>query len=180
MRTILAILMILVLASPILAQEVAVDIDRVVLLTPPQGVSDTAGSRIAVYFNLPDSIQERGVLYAEIDIDLDFSGVTISGDHTMELRGYNITEDWAAETADWNSLANDIDPDYFYTHTFEMSDTSRVFMDVTMGLMAYSQGETTYYGFMLFPRKFDEWVYQIDPSIVAQIVANARLRVVFL
>jgi hypothetical protein len=166
-------------AMPVIAEEVTVNIDRVALLTPPPEEMDTESNRIAVFFEMPVEIESANVFYSEVIINLDFSGISIVGDDKVELQARNITDSWSAEDADWNGLADDIDTLSFYTYTFDMDDDTEIHLDVTMFVMDVAQGSINNYGLMLIPHKFDQWAYQIDPSIVSQIGANARLRIVY-
>ena len=179
MRTIIAIMIILAFAMPVIAEEISVDIDRIALLTPSSIDRASESSQIAVFFEMPVEVEGANVFYSEIIINLDFSSIDIVGDDKIELQARNITESWSAEDANWNSLADDIDTLSFYTYTFDMDDDTEIHLDVTMFVMDVVQGNTSNFGLMLIPHKFDQWAYQIDPSIVSQIGANARLRIVY-
>ena len=179
MRTIIPILIILVFAASVIAEEAIVDISRLTLLNPPQNENDIESSRIAVYFNLPEILDGKDIIFAEITASLDFGNIDIAGETKFELQAYNITEDWSADNPTWNTMADDIDTLSFYTYTFDMSAESAVHMDVTEFVKGIIEGDADNFGLMLIPHKLDQWAFQINRRIVSQIQEHARLRLVY-
>jgi hypothetical protein len=179
MKAIFISLTIILLSLPAIAEEITVDINRIALLTPPQRDGETESNKIALHFDVPDSLSGKHIVYAEIITDLDFSNVDSDENTSIELQAYTIGSSWTAEEADWNNLADDIDTLNYYTYTFDISSDSKVFMDVTGFIKDIVHRNRDNLGLMLIPHKFDQWAYQIDPSIVSQIGANARLRIIY-
>ena len=179
MKAIFISLAIILLSLSAIADEITVDINRIALLTPPQRDGESESNRIALHFDIPDSLSGKHIVYAEIIADLDFSNVDNNENTSIELQAYNIGSNWDTDGADWNNLADDIDTLNYYTYTFDISNESKVFMDVTGFIKDIIQGKRDNFGLMLIPHKFDQWAYQIDSSIVSQIGANARLRIVY-
>jgi hypothetical protein len=179
MKAIFISLAIVLLSLSAIADEITIDINRIALLTPPQRDSETESNRIALHFSVPDSLSGKHIVYAEIIADLDFSNVDNDKNTSIELQAYTIGSSWTAEEADWNSLADNIDTLNYYTYTFNISNESKVFMDVTGFIKGISHEDRDNFGLMLIPHKLDQWAYQIDRSIVSQIEANAQLRIVY-
>ncbi len=177
MKAIITIL-ILALSSFALSGEIIVDLDRVQLLTPDENDMETRSSQIAVYFDIPDSLDERRIVYAGLAINLDLSNLYDDGSRKIELQAYGITSDWT-EADTWNSLADDVDSLSFYTYTFEISDSSRIFMDITNYIKEVAEAGNTNFGLMLIPHKFDQWAFHVNQAVVNRIESNARVRIVF-
>jgi hypothetical protein len=178
MKTLLISLLIAFMISPVIADEITVNIDRIALLTPPQQDRESQSDRIALRFDIPDSLSGKHIVYAEIVSDLNFGNIEYDGDMNIELQAYNIGSNWDSETASWYGLADDIDSLNFYSYTFKIDGDSKIFLDVTRYVKGVAIGNHNNFGLMLIPRKLDRMVYQFDQDVFSQIEANTRLRVI--
>jgi hypothetical protein len=181
MRLLYNILLIVLLGfSPAIAGEVTVDVDRLALLEPAQDDYDSLSSRIAIHFNIPDSLEGKKVIYAELLIPLNFSNIDIVGERILELQAHNITSEWdgnAGWNAPWENAGGDIDTLSFYTYTLKMEGETSVYMDVTHFVKPIIESNTDNFGLMLIPIKHDQNVFHIYRGVYNQIANSARLKI---
>jgi len=181
MKTIIIIAIVLFAVSAY-ADDVTCELDRVALLTPSQEDPGDYGSRIAVYFDIPDTVSGTSIVYAELTCPLDFSNVEVDGELILEFQAFNITSNWT-DNADWDSpwtdAGGDIDSSTFYTYTLTMADTAHICMDVTGFVRDAVEGNATSYGMMLIPVKHDVNVYNIPQAFATVIENSAEVRIVY-
>ena len=178
MKVILVSIMILIATTIVSANDISLNVERITLLTPPVNDLSTESSRIALFFEIPDSLDSRHIVYAEIVTELDLSYLDIEGISTIELEAFNIISDWN-EGDSWNSLADNIDTLSFYSYTFETGDDSQVFMDITPFIKGITAGDNANFGLMLIPNKLDQIAFQINEGTLVQLRNNAKIKIVF-
>jgi len=171
--------MILIASSIVIADEMVIGIDQAALLTPNQDDLETVNSRIAVQFTIPDSLADKHIVYGELVLNLDFSGITYNAGTAMELQAQNITSGWTEGDADWDNLAEDIDSLSFYTYTFTMSSDANVFMDITTFIQSLVNTDGSNYGLMLVPLLSDQQVFHPDEDLIAQIKGNGSIKITY-
>ena len=180
----LKILLILTLVCSVAtAGEVIVGLDRLAFITPPPQDADEYSSRIALHFSLPDEISGSDVIYAELQIPLDFSNIQIEGALILEFQAHNITSDWTEQNADWDSPwtepGGDIDTLTFYTYTITMDGETDVFMDVTKFVRPVVENNTDNFGLMFIPVKHDLPVYHIPQGLISYFQNSAQVKIIY-
>lgn len=178
MRAIIIAMMLLMASYMANADEISADLERITMLVPDQADMETHSSQIAIYFDIPDSLSDKHIAYAELSIGLDFSSFNIVGNRTLEIEARNITDDWTTED-DWNSLADDYDTLSYYTFIFEASGNSKIYLDITKFVKGVTKNSNDNYGLMLIPHKFDQWAFHVNQNIANQIANNANVKIVF-
>ena len=180
----LNILLILTLAfSTATAGEVTVSLDRLAFIAPPPQDAGEYGSRIALHFSLPDDIAGSDIIYAELQIPLDFSNVEIEGALILEFQAHNITSDWTEQNTDWDNPwtepGGDIDTLTFYTYTITMDGETDVFMDVTKFVNPIVENNTDNFGLMFIPVKHDLPVFHIPQRLIEYFRNSAQVKVIY-
>jgi len=177
MRTIIISILMLAMCSLAIAQDsVTVNVSQIAFLTPPAGTTDTLSGRIAIQFAIPEAIEGKMIIYAEMLGSLDFSSMSLDDEAMMDLQARGIAVAWDAEDATWSNLANQMDTLNFSSDTFYMTDSTELHMDVTPFIQTIADGGQNY-GMMLIPYQFYELSVQFPQAIVNQFASNARIHI---
>ena len=181
-KTTILLILLVVMAG---AEEITVRLDRIAVLDPSQEDADNFNRRIAIHFSLPTQLDsvDADIVYAELHIPFDFSGMIIDRNATLELQAYPITTAWIDRDADWqspwSSRGGDLDTLSFYTYTINVSDGPDVFLDLTGYVKAVVEGRAENFGLMFIPNMHEQRDYDIPQNLVQQIVDSARLKIVY-
>ncbi len=181
---VLNILLILALGIVLVnADEINVDLDRVALIIPDQEDWNEFSSRIAKHFSLPDEVNGKEIIFAELYISLDFGEYEAVGDSILEIEAFDITTDWAEENTDWDTPwsdpGGDIDTLSSYTYSIMIGQSESVYMDVTRFVRSLVEDEQENFGLMLIPYKYDQPIFHIYGDIDTQIRGSAEVRLTF-
>jgi len=180
---IISLLFVILMVTSAIADKVTVDLDRVAFITPSQEDAGEYGTRIAIYFDIPEAMEGAKIVYAELNIPLDFTNADIDGEKVLEFQAFDITTDWTDENAEWDSPwtndGGDIDSTTFYTYTLTMDGETNTFLDITHFVRRMVETEASNYGLMLFPVKHDEDVFHINSSFETVIENSAQVKIVY-
>ena len=181
---VLNILLILALGvTSVFAEEITVNLDRVALILPDQEDYLEYSSRIAIHFTLPDEINSKEIIYAELYIPLNFGEFETVGDSILEIEAFDITTDWAEENTDWDSPwsdpGGDIDTLFSYTYSIMIGQSEDVYMDITRFVRNVVEEDQDNYGLMLIPFKYDQSVFHIYEGVDTQIRNSAEVRLTY-
>ena len=186
MRTIIKFtILVFLLAASAGAEEIAASIDRIAVLDPGQEDANNFNRRVAFHFSLPaqfDSVDAK-IVYAELHIPFDFSGLDIEGNSTLELQAYPITTSWIDGDANWQSpwsnRGGDLDTLSFYTYTVNIAGGTDVFLDLTEYVKAVVENHADNSGLMFIPNMHEQRNFDIPQNLVQQITDSARLKIVY-
>jgi hypothetical protein len=141
MRYLMIIIAVLALSLSAFAAEVNIGVDRCVILN---SADDSAPSKIAVSFTLPDSLMGKEIVYAELGtwLTLHHNGP----DSLFELRFYPILAEWSEGQYDYEEIEAITDSMSAGVYTIRLGDSSTFHVDLTGFIMQLSQRERTNYG----------------------------------
>lgn len=181
---VLNILLILALGvTSVFAEEITVNLDQVALILPDQEDYLEYSSRIAIHFTLPDEINSKEIIYAELYIPLNFGEFETVGDSLLEIEAFDITTDWNEKNTDWDSPwsdpGGDIDTLSSYTYSIMIGQSEDVYMDITRFVRSLVEDEQENFGLMLIPYKYDQPIFHIYGDIDTQIRGSAEMRLTF-
>ena len=129
-----------------------------------------------------DSVDAQ-IVYAELHIPFDFTGMIIDRNATLELQAYPITTSWIDGDANWQSpwstCGGDLDTLSFYTYTLNYAGDTDVFLDLTEYVKSVIEGGAENLGLMFIPNMHEQRDYDIPQNLVQQIVDSARLKIVY-
>lgn len=142
MRYLIAILTVLVLSIGVFGAEVNLNLDRCIILN--DNTDNSAPSKIAIHFNLPDSLIGKEMIYAELSgwLALHSDGT----DSLFELRFYPFLSEMPQEEPDYQDLEAITDSMSCGVYTIRLGDSSAFHVDITSFLMKLSNRENTNYG----------------------------------
>jgi hypothetical protein len=176
----------LVIALPLICagEQVSVNLDRIAVITPNSNNASTQNTLAAIHFSMPRIPDSSRIIYAEIIIPLDFSGMRINGDSILEFLAYPIAHEWTPESNwndPWTTRGNDLDTlsSYSFSITMGNRDRSKVYLDVTPFVQETKANVRQNFGLMLFPQQTSEMAFHLPQSIIQQIANSAVLRITY-
>lgn len=141
MRCLFVIVAVLALSWGATAAEINIGVDRCVILN---SADDSAPSKIAVSFTLPDSLMGKEIVYAELGtwLTLHHDGP----DSLFELRFYPLSSEWSEGQYDYEDIEAITDSMSAGVYTIRLGDSSTFHVDLTNFVMQLAQRGRTNYG----------------------------------
>ena len=172
MRTILTILWILSHSSVAIADETSTTFDRCVVLNDSE--NQTAESKLAIYFDLPESVDETEVIYVEIEFDLTLQAP--QGSSIFELRAYPLLSNWTEQSIEYDALTDSLS---YGSYTISIGDQDDFHIDITEFVREIVEEERTNYGLMFDADLLGDSYIRVPANTGNAIKTNAVVNIIY-
>jgi hypothetical protein len=176
-KTVLALFVTLILllyASPGFSDnKVDIQVSNVSIISP--GI-DTVSSRLLFKFDLPASLSDKRIDYAEV---VFYAKIDTLSRHSVLFAGYPVTTDWIKTTATWSNPwtknGSDFNDSLYEIGMIKAKGDGKVRFDITRLVERWQQGSIPNYGIIIIPleegRKIKGLMHPSDlpPGIFAKV-----------
>jgi hypothetical protein len=152
--------------------KVEISISDASLIAPD---SDSLSSRLLFKFDLPSSLSDKRIDFAEVDF---YTKVDSSSTHSVMLAAYPLTMDWNKSNASWsNPWANrggDYNDSLCEIGMVKSSSEERVRLDITRLVERWQKQSMNNYGLIVFPLETDRKIVSLvnHPSFGTNVYAK--------
>ena len=175
MRSLIIISIILTIAIPAVAAEISVGLDRCVILNAEN--DDTAESKFAFSFTLPDEIANKEIIYSEVFVPLAVQNPD-SGSH-YEFILFPLTLNWSENEIDYESSGAITDSLSVGAYTVTLESTNEFHIDITSFVMNLCMGERNNYGLIGYADLLGDGSIRLSESIGEAMRNAAIVRIVY-
>ncbi len=172
----LIVITILLVTSPILyGAEISVGLDRCVVLNHP--TNQSAESMAAIYFDIPDSLQGREILYVELSFP--FSLQALNDSSLYEFMLFPAIDEWSEQTIDFEEAEELADSLMTGCYTIRLTGQNEFHIDITNFVFEVVEEERTNYGLIVFTDLLGDDSLQLSTNLGNTIKNNASVRIVY-
>ena len=172
MRTILTILWILSLSIVAIADETSTTFDRCVVLN--DGDNQTAESKLAAYFAIPQAVYDKEIIYVEIEFELSLQAP--QGSSVFELRAYPLLSDWTEQNIEYDAVTDSMS---YGAYTISIGDQDDFHIDITEFVREIVEGERTNYGLMCDADLLGDSYVRVPANVGNAIKNNAVINIIY-
>ncbi len=175
MRLITILGIILALGTMVYAAEISVGLDRCVILNDP--TNQSAESMAAIYFDIPNSLVEKEILYVEMGFSFSLQG---QNDSTLyEFMLYPAIDEWSEEIIDYEEAVNLSDSMMAGSYTVWLTSQNEFHVDITNFVFEITKEERTNYGLIAVTDLLGDENLQLPTNIGSAILNSASVRIVY-
>lgn len=175
MRYLTVILLLLTVSPALFAAETSVGLDRCVVLNHP--TNQSAESMAAIYFDIPDSLMGREILYVELGFSFSLQS---QHDSTLyEFMMYPAIDEWSEETIDYEEAEDLADSLMSGSYTVRLSNPNEFHIDITNFVFEVVEEERTNYGLIVFTDLLGDDNLRLPTNTGSAIENSASVRIVF-
>jgi hypothetical protein len=142
MRYIIVITILLAISPVLYGAEISVGLERCVVLNHP--TNQSAESMAAVYFDVPDTVLNKEIIYAELNFP--FSLQALNDSSLYEFLMYPALNEWSEGTIDYEEAESLADSLMAGSYTIRLTNQSAFHIDLTNFIYEVAKGERTNYG----------------------------------
>jgi len=175
MRYITVITILLAIRPVLYGAETSVGLDRCVVLNHP--TNQSAESMAAIYFDIPDSLLGKEVLYVELYFSFSLQGQNDSS--LYEFMMFPATDEWSEETIDYEEAVDSADSLMAGSYTVRLTDQNEFHIDITNFVFEVVEEERTNYGLIAFTDLLGDDNLQLSGSIGSTIENNATIKIIY-
>lgn len=175
MRFFSIILGVFILGPIALGAEVTAGLDRCAVLNSES--DQTAESRIAVHFTLPEGVANKEIIYAELSIPVTTRNQ--GSDSLFEFVVFPSTADWTENDIDYDEAGNISDSLSAGSFTVNLAQADEFLIDITSFVGELNAEERTNYGLIVVGDLLGDSNLQIPENQDQTIRQNASLRIVY-
>jgi hypothetical protein len=175
MKKIFLILILALLPATIIAGEITLNLDRCAILN--DATNRGAESKIALHFNIPDSLTGRRIYYAEIVIPVPVG--PLREDSLFELLLYPLINDWQENDIDFQNSEAITDSVLIGTKMVKLGQSNQLRIDITPFIKEVTSGERRNFGLVAMADLLGDLNIQIPENLNEQISGNARIVILF-
>jgi hypothetical protein len=175
MRYIAILAIIAVLGTMAYAAETSVSLDRCVILNHP--TNQAAESMAAVYFDIPDSLLEKEILYVELGFSFTLQSPNDSS--LYEFMMYPAIDEWSEETIDYEEAIDLADSLMTGSYTVRLSNQNEFHVDITKFVFEIAEEERTNYGLIVVTDLLGDDNLRLPTNIGSAIINSASVRVIY-
>ncbi len=175
MKSFMILLMTLLIAVPAFGAEVTVGLDRCVVLNDSN--DNTAESRFAFSFTLPDEITGKEIIYSEIYIPLVMQNRD-AGLH-YEFILFPFTSTWSENEIDYQNSEAITESLSVGAYTVTLESTNNFHIDITSFVLELSAGTRTNHGLIGYADLLGDDNIRLPENLGQAIVNNAAMRIIY-
>lgn len=162
--------MILAIASSVFGAETTINLDRCAVLNSQS--DNTAESKVALHFVLPEEVMTKEIIYAEIYIPVNIQNQ--SPERPYEFVLFPILSDWAENDIDFENSEAVTDSMSVGAYTVSLASTNEFHIDITSFIMAITSGERVNNGLLAIADLLGDENLRL-PENLGQAIKNATL-----
>jgi len=172
----LTVIMILLVISPVLyAAETSVSLDRCVVLN--DATNQSAESMPAIYFDIPDSLLGKEILYAELGFS--FSLQSQNDSSLYEFMMYPATDEWSEQTLDYEEALDLADSLITGSYTVRLTNQNEFHTDITNFVFEVVEEKRTNYGLTAITDLLGDDNLQLPENLGNAIKNSASVRIIY-
>ncbi len=175
MRFIAILAIIVALGTMAYAAETSVGLDRCVILNHP--TNQSAESMAAIYFDIPDSLLEKEILYVELGFS--FSLQALNDSSLYEFMMYPAIDEWSEETIDYEEAIDLADSLMTGSYTVRLANPNEFHIDITNFVYGVVEEERTNYGLIVITDLLGDDNLRLPTNTGNAIKNSASVRIVF-
>lgn len=175
MRYIVILMIIAALGTMAYAEETSVGLDRCVVLNHP--TNQSAESMAAMYFDIPDSLLGKEILYVELSFSFSLQGQNDSS--LYEFMMYPAIDEWSEETIDYEEATDLADSLMTGSYTIRLTNQNEFHIDITNFVYEIVEEERTNYGLIVFADLLGDDNLRLPTNTGNAIKNSASVRIVF-
>jgi hypothetical protein len=155
--------------------ETSVGLDRCVVLNHP--TNQSTESIAAMYFDIPNSVSEKDILYVELSFSFSLQGQNDSS--LYEFMMYPATSTWSEETIDYEEAEDLADSLMTGAYTIKLTNQNEFHIDITNFVFEVVEGERTNYGLIAITDLLGDDNLQLPENTGNSIKNSASVRIVY-
>jgi len=168
--------MILLVISPVLyAAETSVGLDRCVVLN--DATNQSAESMAAIYFDVPDSLLGKEILYAELAFPLSIQALNDSS--LYEFMVFPATSQWSEQTINYEEAIELADSLMTGAYTIKLTDQAEFHIDITNFVSEIAREVRSNYGLIVVADLLGDNNIRLPSNTGNAIKNNASVRIVY-
>ena len=172
----LIVITILLAISPILnAAETSVGLDRCVVLNHP--TNQSSESMAAIYFNIPNSVLGKEILYVELNFSFSLQSQNDSA--LYEFMMFPATDEWSEETIDYEEAVDLADSMMTGAYTIKLTNQNEFHIDITNFVFEVVEGERTNYGLIAITDLLGDENFLLPTNVGNSIKNSATIRLIY-
>ena len=175
MKNLIIVSIILMMAIPAFSAEVTVGLDRCVVMNASN--DNTAESRFAFSFTLPDGVSDKEIIYAEIYVPVAIQNQDSGLIYEFIL--FPLTSDWAENDIDFENSEAITDSLSVGAYTVTLESTNDFHIDITSLIMELAAGVRTNYGLIAYGDLLGDENIRLPENLGQAIRNNAVVRIVY-
>jgi hypothetical protein len=172
----LTVITILLAISPVLyGAETSAGLDRCVVLNHP--ANQSAESMAAIYFDIPEVVSGKEVLYVELSFSFSLQGQNDSS--LYEFMMFPATDEWSEETIDYEEAEDLADSMMSGSYTVRLTDQSEFHIDITNFVMEVVGENRINYGLLAKADLLGDDNLRLPANLGNAIRNSASVRIVY-
>ncbi len=175
MKSLICISMILIMVQSAFGAEVTVGLDRCVMMNASN--DNTAESRFAFSFALPDEVAGKEIIYAEIHVPLAIQNQ--DSDLLYEFILFPLTSEWSENDIDFENSETITDSLSVGAYTVTLATSNDFHIDITSFISELAAGNRANYGLIAYGDLLGDINIRL-PGNLGQAIRNyAAVRIVY-
>ncbi len=175
MKSLICISMILIMVQSAFGAEVTVGLDRCVVMNASN--DNTAESRFAFGFTLPDEVADREIVYAEFYMPVAIQNQ--ESDLLYEFILFPLTSDWAENEIGYENSEAITDSLSVGAYTVKLESANDYHIDITPYIVELAAGDRTNYGLIAYGDLLGDANIRLPENLGSAIENNATVRIIY-
>jgi len=175
MKSLMILLMTLLVAVPAFGAEVTVGLDRCVVLNDSN--DNSAESRFAFSFTLPDEVSGKEIIYSEIYLPLAIQNR--DSEQHYEFILFPLTSPWSENEISYDNSEAITDSLSVGAYTVTLESTNNFHIDITSFVLELSAGTRTNHGLIGYADLLGDDNIRLPENLGQAIINNAAVRIIY-
>ena len=175
MRYLIMVALLLAISPILHGAEISVGLDRCVILNDVN--NQTAESMAAIYFDIPDSLFGKEIIYSEIEFPFAIHGMNDSS--LFEFKMFPATAEWSEQTIVYDQAAELADSLMTAAYTIRLTDLSEFHIDISNFVSEVVNGEKDNNGLIVLADLLGDDNLRLPPNIGNAVRNTATVRIVY-
>lgn len=172
----LVIIAILLAISPVLyGAEMSVGLGYCAILNHP--TNQSAESMVAIYFDIPDSLLGKKIIYSELNFPFSLQGLNDSS--LYEFTVFPAISEWTEQTIDYEGAVELADSLIAGAYTIKLTDMSQFHIAITSFVSEVANSERDNFGLIVLADLLGNNYLRLPSNMGTAIRNAATVRIVF-
>jgi hypothetical protein len=175
MRYLIVITFLLAISPILYAAETSASLDRCVVLN--DAGNQSAESMVAIYFDIPEVVSGKEVLYVELGFSFSLQNQNDSA--LYEIMMFPATDEWSEANIDYEEAIDLADSLMTGSYTIRLGNSNEFHVDITNYVFEVVKEERTNYGLIAITDLLGDDNLQLPTNLGSAIKNNASIRIVY-
>lgn len=175
MRYLLIAIVVLALSAGVMAEQITLSLDRCVVLNNSN--RQDADSKVAIHFVLPQELQGRDIVYAELLFSLP--SMRLRADSLLLIRFYPLLTEWSESDINYDGSEAFTDSMTAAVNTVQLADSSSLNFDLTFYIKDIVDGQRSNLGLIAKANLLGSENIRLPDGLNNRIRNQARLKIVY-